>query len=74
MPNTPALVNEGASGLWAPEGTVSEYQKTMAFDVMSSFSKKAFWVEKEFLLDVVTGVSGDFLIVNPILAYNFGIY
>ncbi|KAJ3005440.1 UNVERIFIED_CONTAM: hypothetical protein HDU68_004618 [Siphonaria sp. JEL0065] len=57
MPNTPALVNEGASGLYAGE-TVSELQKDLAFSVCGSFSKMAYWVEKEVLLDVVTGVSG----------------
>ncbi|KAJ3416624.1 hypothetical protein HDV05_000906 [Chytridiales sp. JEL 0842] len=57
MPNTPALVQEGASGLWAPEG-VTDQQKTLAGEIMNAFSKKAFWLEKEFLLDVVTGVSG----------------
>ncbi|KAI8837341.1 pyrroline-5-carboxylate reductase dimerization-domain-containing protein [Chytridium lagenaria] len=40
MPNTPALVLEGASGLWAGS------------------EREGFLVEKESLLDVVTGVSG----------------
>ncbi|KAJ3069961.1 hypothetical protein HDU98_006977 [Podochytrium sp. JEL0797] len=57
MPNTPALVNEGASGLFAPK-EVSETQKDLAYAVCMSFSQKAYFVEKEVLLDVVTGVSG----------------
>ncbi|KAJ3108538.1 hypothetical protein HDU97_000820 [Phlyctochytrium planicorne] len=57
MPNTPALVLEGASGLWAgPE--VSQKQRDVATGLVASFSAKSFWVEKESLLDVVTGVSG----------------
>ncbi|KAJ3219819.1 hypothetical protein HDU67_009007 [Dinochytrium kinnereticum] len=57
MPNTPALVLEGASGLWAGS-EVSQVQRDLATVLMASFSAKAFWVEKESLLDVVTGVSG----------------
>jgi len=58
MPNTPALVNEGATGLYAPKTTVSQAQRDAADAVMSSVSKKLYWVESEQLLDVVTGVSG----------------
>ncbi|KAI9326995.1 pyrroline-5-carboxylate reductase dimerization-domain-containing protein [Obelidium mucronatum] len=58
MPNTPALVNEGASGLFADSTTVSDAQKDLAFAVCQSFSKMAYWVEKEVVLDIVTGVSG----------------
>ncbi|KAJ3402979.1 hypothetical protein HDU80_004582 [Chytriomyces hyalinus] len=57
MPNTPALVAEGASGLFA-EPHVTQVQKDLAFAVCASFSKMAYWVDKEMLLDVVTGVSG----------------
>lgn len=57
MPNTPALLGEGASGLFAGEG-VSEDQKTLAAALVGSVSKVAEWVEKEELLDVVTGLSG----------------
>ncbi|ORY45609.1 pyrroline-5-carboxylate reductase [Rhizoclosmatium globosum] len=57
MPNTPALVNEGASGLYADE-SCTQQQKDLAFAIAGSFSKMAYWVEKEVLLDVVTGVSG----------------
>ncbi|KAJ3119252.1 hypothetical protein HK100_000399 [Physocladia obscura] len=57
MPNTPALVSEGASGLYASQ-SVSEKQKDLAFAVCASFSKLAYWLDKEQLLDVVTGTSG----------------
>ncbi|KAJ1568673.1 hypothetical protein HK405_015352 [Cladochytrium tenue] len=57
MPNTPALVSEGASGLYAGPGLPADL-RTVARGIIDSFSKVAYWVEKEGLLDVVTGVSG----------------
>ncbi|KAJ3010028.1 hypothetical protein HKX48_007609 [Thoreauomyces humboldtii] len=57
MPNTPALVLEGAAGLYATS-EVSEEQKSLAFNVLSAVSKAAYWVDREELLDVVTAVSG----------------
>ncbi|KAI8802744.1 pyrroline-5-carboxylate reductase dimerization-domain-containing protein [Cladochytrium replicatum] len=57
MPNTPALVNEGATGLFAFEG-VSQKQKDIAFGIMKAVSMQTEWVQREELLDVVTGVSG----------------
>jgi pyrroline-5-carboxylate reductase len=56
MPNTPALVGEGATGVFAP--SISQEQRQLASSVLQSISKSLFWVEKESLLDVVTGVSG----------------
>lgn len=60
MPNTPALVGEGASGLYAAGGDVSAEQKELVTALMSSVSKATEWVDKEELLDVVTGLSGKF--------------
>lgn len=57
MPNTPALLGEGASGLFAGEG-VSEAQRAQVTSLMGSVSRVAEWVDKEELLDVVTGLSG----------------
>ncbi|KAJ3350104.1 hypothetical protein HDU83_009885 [Entophlyctis luteolus] len=57
MPNTPALVSEGAAGLFA-HASVSEDLRSLAFEVCRSFSKVLYWVKSEQLLDVVTGVSG----------------
>ncbi|KAH7127412.1 pyrroline-5-carboxylate reductase dimerization-domain-containing protein [Dactylonectria macrodidyma] len=57
MPNTPALVGEGASGLFANEG-VSSDEKELATALLASVSRAAEWVDKESLLDVVTGISG----------------
>jgi pyrroline-5-carboxylate reductase len=58
MPNTPALVGEGASGLYAAGGDVSAEQKELVAALMSSVSKATEWVDREELLDVVTGLSG----------------
>ena len=57
MPNTPALVQEGATGLYATK-SVTVAQKELAFAVMKSVSKTNYWVESEAMLDVVTGLSG----------------
>ena len=57
MPNTPALVSEGASGVFATD-TVSTVQKQKAESVLQAISKKLYWVDSESLIDVVTGVSG----------------
>ena len=57
MPNTPALVGEGASGLYAGDD-VTEAEKELATALLGSVSKAAEWVDKEELLDVVTGLSG----------------
>ncbi|KAG8169411.1 hypothetical protein KVR01_000156 [Diaporthe batatas] len=73
MPNTPALVGEGASGLYAAGGGVSAEQKELVTALMSSVSKATEWVDKEELLDVVTGLSGSgpayfFAIVEHLVA------
>jgi pyrroline-5-carboxylate reductase len=61
MPNTPALVGEGASGLYASEDVTSE-EKELVGALLQSVSKATEWVDKEELIDVVTGLSGMFLI------------
>lgn len=57
MPNTPALVGEGASGLFAAED-VTDAEKELTSALLGSVSKATEWVDKEELLDVVTGISG----------------
>jgi pyrroline-5-carboxylate reductase len=57
MPNTPALVGEGASGAFA-SGDVTEEEKRLTTSLLESISKATEWVSKEDLLDVVTGLSG----------------
>lgn len=61
MPNTPALVNEGASGAYASE-SVTGKDKELVNALLGSVSKATEWVEDEKLLDVVTGLSGEFTI------------
>jgi len=56
MPNTPALVNLGASGLYA-NSLASAYHRELTEELMQSVSKIV-WVESEDLIDSVTGVSG----------------
>ena len=55
MPNTPALIGEGASGLYANERAKSLLDK--AVSICSSVGK-AVVVEDEDLLDAITAVSG----------------
>ncbi|KAF5005702.1 hypothetical protein FDECE_7863 [Fusarium decemcellulare] len=57
MPNTPALVGEGASGLYAGSD-VTDAEKSLTDALLGSVSKATEWVDKEELLDVVTGLSG----------------
>jgi len=56
MPNTPAAVNCGATGLFAT-AKVSVEQKDMAERLMKAVGVCA-WVEKETHLDIVTALSG----------------
>ncbi|KAF4335023.1 pyrroline-5-carboxylate reductase [Fusarium beomiforme] len=60
MPNTPALVGEGASGLYAASDVTKE-EKDLTSALLGSVSKATEWVDKEELLDVVTGISGRFI-------------
>lgn len=56
MPNTPALVGAGMTGLFAMPG-VSEAQKTQAARVMAAVGSLV-WVETEAAIDAVTAISG----------------
>ena len=55
MPNTPAMVGEGMSGL-CPASRVSEEELSCVRTLFESFGRAA--VVPEHLLDVVTGISG----------------
>ncbi|KAF9924742.1 hypothetical protein FBU30_005345 [Linnemannia zychae] len=57
MPNTPALVNEGAAGLYATPDTTPT-QRLVAESLMGAVSKQVSWVDQESLIDTVTGISG----------------
>jgi len=56
MPNTPALLGAGATGLYA-NSQVSATQRSAAEEIMRA-AGITLWVEDEALLDAVTAVSG----------------
>ncbi|MGB2045547.1 MAG: pyrroline-5-carboxylate reductase [Porticoccaceae bacterium] len=56
MPNTPALVKSGATGLFA-NALLSEQQKQLVDQLFESVGY-ACWVEREALIDAVIAVSG----------------
>ncbi len=56
MPNTPALVGAGASGLFA-NALASEEQRDEAESILRAVGTTA-WLQDEALMDVVTAVSG----------------
>ncbi|MEO7774996.1 MAG: pyrroline-5-carboxylate reductase [Steroidobacteraceae bacterium] len=56
MPNRPALMGAGATGLYAGAG-VGEPQRKLAQSLMSA-TGAVVWVESEALLDIVTALSG----------------
>jgi len=56
MPNTPALVGAGMSGLYADE-LVSPAQRQSAESIVRAVGA-AIWVDEEALIDTVTAVSG----------------
>ncbi|KXS14410.1 pyrroline-5-carboxylate reductase [Gonapodya prolifera JEL478] len=57
MPNTPALLLEGASGLVA-NGAVTPEQKEFSVTLLKTVSKSVEWVDSEHMIDVTTGLSG----------------
>jgi len=57
MPNTPALVGEGAAGLYATE-VVTNAQKNLAEKIVNAVSKETIWVATENQIDSVTAISG----------------
>ena len=56
MPNTPALVQAGVTGLFA-NSEVSDDQRELGYEILGSVGT-ALWIENESLLDVVTALSG----------------
>ncbi|MBI3712150.1 MAG: pyrroline-5-carboxylate reductase [Burkholderiales bacterium] len=56
MPNTPAMIGQGMTGLFALEA-VSEQEKNAAQAIMQAVGQ-TIWVENESLIDAVTAVSG----------------
>jgi len=71
MPNTPSLLGQGASGLYA-NARVSAEQKTHAEQLLSAVGL-ALWLEEEQLIDAVTAVSGSgpayfFLLIEAMIS------
>jgi pyrroline-5-carboxylate reductase len=71
MPNTPALVETGATGLFANQN-VSDVQRDQARSIMGAVGL-ALWVENEDQIDAVTAVSGSgpayfFLVMEAMMA------
>lgn len=56
MPNTPALIGQGISGLYA-RPTVSEAERQLVEQIMASTGEHL-WVQEEAQLDAVTALSG----------------
>lgn len=56
MPNTPALIGEGATGAFASAG-VSESEKQFVSGILNAVGKSV-WVEKEEDINAVTAASG----------------
>lgn len=56
MPNTPAMLQAGATGLYATQA-VSEQQRQLAESVMRAVGLTR-WVDDEAMMDAVTAVSG----------------
>ncbi|KAI8640309.1 pyrroline-5-carboxylate reductase [Parasitella parasitica] len=57
MPNTPALIGEGATGLFATSA-VTPKQKELTEHLFGSVCKVLSWLDSESMIDTVTGVSG----------------
>ncbi|MFW1677311.1 pyrroline-5-carboxylate reductase [Pontibacter sp. JAM-7] len=71
MPNTPALVQTGASGLYATDN-VSPDQRILAEQIMAA-TGISLWVDTESQLDAVTAVSGSgpayyFMVMEAMIA------
>ncbi len=71
MPNTPALLRQGVSGLFA-NAEVSDEQKRQAEQLLSAVGL-ALWLDREELIDAVTAVSGSgpayfFLLIEAMTA------
>ena len=56
MPNTPALMQHGVTGLF-PNELVNDEQKALVTTILSSVGD-CFWVNEERLIDAITAISG----------------
>ena len=78
MPNTPALLQQGATGLYA-DNSVSDPQRTAAEKILAAAGATA-WVDSEEQLDAITALSGSgpayfFLLIESMTnaAINLGL-
>jgi len=65
MPNTPALIGQGVSGLYA-DASVSDAERTRAEQVLAAVGTTV-WVADERLIDAVTALSGS----GPAYVFHF---
>jgi len=65
MPNTPALIGQGMTGLYAGEA-VSATQRDSVSRILAAVGRSV-WVEREALIDAVTAVSGS----GPAYVFHF---
>lgn len=65
MPNTPAMVKQGMTGIYAPLNIISEYEKTTINQLLNSIGK-SIWVQTEAEIDSVTAISGS----GPAYVFN----
>ena len=56
MPNTPALIGKGASGLFAID-SVTQNQKEITESIFNAVGETC-WIEKESQMDIVTAIAG----------------
>ncbi|MBS0390525.1 MAG: pyrroline-5-carboxylate reductase [Proteobacteria bacterium] len=57
MPNTPALIGQGMTGLYSRAGSVDAQERALVEQVVTT-TGAYLWVEQESLLDAVTALSG----------------
>ncbi len=66
MPNTPALIGEGATGIYFNDA-VADNDKTLIMHILSALGPQIVQVEHEMLIDAVTAISGS----GPAYVYAF---
>ncbi|CAO3641958.1 unnamed protein product [Cunninghamella echinulata] len=58
MPNTPALLGEGACGCFPANDHVSQEHRVLTEAILNAVAKEIVWVDQESTIDTVTGISG----------------
>lgn len=65
MPNTPALVKQGVTGVYAPLSIISEAHKSTIHQLFSSIGE-CIWLQNESEIDAITAISGS----GPAYVFN----